>query len=455
MHALTLLNPVRAALLLVLGLAFIPPVTAFGKGDDTYRFAEGRGEMRVLELEAVPGGARWTWNRPPGSGASTALLGLHLRSVAGQKEDPWVEFTSGSCRMRQYLERGVQGLRWMNLTGLREQFVEGRSVEIAGHGVEIEPGPATLRVFASPLGPKARVLILAPHPDDAEIAAFGLYAGRAATIVTLTCGNAGDANYADQFKDPAEQYRFKGYARAVDSVTVPWQGGIPPERTFNLGYFDARLQDMHDKPAAIVPEMYGPNCDVSVYRQANIGNMMPKGPRTNTWNHLVADLASVLRKVRPTVIVMPHPMLDNHPDHDFTAVAAMEALGHWNHEVTLLLYTNHADDNDYPYGPAGTSAPLPPWDSRQVPVESVYAHPVPPDLQRRKLFALDCMHDLRLSPTEQAMVLDGDRKPLREDYPRVPAKDYFRRAPRPEELFFVFSREGARKLIRTFLEDTH
>ena len=41
---------------------------------------------------------------------------------------------------------------------------------------------------------------------------------------------------------------MKGYLRAVDSVTVPWQGGIPPQRCFNLGYFDARLEEMRARP---------------------------------------------------------------------------------------------------------------------------------------------------------------------------------------------------------------
>ena len=31
------------------------------------------------------------------------------------------------------------------------------------------------------------------------------------------------------------------------------------------------------------------------------------------------------------------------------------------------------------------------------------------------------------------------------------AVDYFRRAPRPEELFFVFDRDGVRNVIKTFL----
>jgi len=110
----------------------------------------------------------------------------------------------------------------------------------------------------------------------------------------------------------------------------------------------------------------------------------------------------------------------------------------------------HGEDR-YPFGPAGTSAPLPPWSGRELPVEGFYAHPVNPEVQRRKLFALDGMHDLRLSPTEQAVCAEGNAAPRREDYPRAPAVDYFRRAPRSEELFFVFSPQGAQQLIRTFV----
>ena len=60
------------------------------------------------------------------------------------------------------------------------------------------------------------------------------------------------------------------------------------------------------------------------------------------------------------------------------------------------------------------------------------------------------MHDLRLSPAEQTSCGLPDLK-RRDDYPRTPAVDYFRRAPRPEELFFVFDREGVNGVIKSFL----
>ena len=127
-----------------------------------------------------------------------------------------------------------------------------------------------------------------------------------------------------------------------------------------MGYFDARLAEMHDKPTAVIPEMYGPNTDIGAYLKYNIGTLLPKRPRESTWTNLVDDLETVLKKVDPDLIVAPHPQLDSHADHQFTTVALAEALSRRRQRVTLLLYTNHADRNRYPYGPAGTLMSLPP-----------------------------------------------------------------------------------------------
>ena len=68
---------------------------------------------------------------------------------------------------------------------------------------------------------------------------------------------------------------------------MPWQGGVPPERCFNLGYFDARLRTMREKPRETLPELYGPNDDVAVYRRANVSRAAAERPpprtRGRTW----------------------------------------------------------------------------------------------------------------------------------------------------------------------------
>ncbi|HET9315814.1 MAG TPA: PIG-L family deacetylase [Vicinamibacteria bacterium] len=420
--------------------------------DDRYGFAAGRSQETALRLQTTATGARFVWNAP--AGWDTALLGIKVTGTAPQ---PRLDVTAGAAKVSQHFEAEPRGLRWLNLTGLKAGLTGGAAVEIQAQGLTLDPA-ATLRTFANKLDLSRTILVLAPHPDDAEIGSFGLWAGRNATIVTVTSGNAGDANYAGDFPDPAQQYLFKGYLRSVDSVTVPWQGGIPPERCFNLGYFDARLKTMRQKPSEVVPELYGPNDDVAAYRRANIGRLLPSTSRKNSWAHLVEDLQALLKKVDPAVVIAPHPYLDNHADHQYTTVALAEALARWNKPATFLLYTNHAASNLYPYGPAGSNVSLPPlaaslpgWAAgSELPVQGVYSHAVSADLQRRKLYALETMHDLRLSPVEQASCGDPSA-PRRPDFPRVYGVDYFRRGPRPDEVFLVYDRDALRGLIGAFV----
>jgi hypothetical protein len=268
----------------------------------------------------------------------------------------------------------------------------------------------------------------------------------------VTAGNAGDMNYRASVSDPAEHYALKGYLRAVDSVTVPWQGNIPPERTANLGFFDGRLDAMYLAPRQTFAEVYGPNTDVARYRRANLSNLVSGATRSNSWQHLVEDLVEVLRKVNPGIVVMPDPRLDTHLDHEFTSVALGQALGQWRGNPVFLLYTNHTDGNLYPYGPSGTVVSLPPSD-QHLRMQKVYSHPTSHALQIRKLFALESMHDLRLSPDEQTC--SPATIASRQDYPRIPEEDYFRRAPRANELFYVFDKAGVHAVIQAFLTEYH
>jgi LmbE family N-acetylglucosaminyl deacetylase len=417
--------------------------------DDSYRFAAGRGEEHAITLSRSDGGVRFSWPVLRPGGWDTALIAVRVDATGSA--EPWLELRVGGGAIRQYLDPRGRGLRWLNLSGLKQGLQPGVAVDLDGHGARIDAGPALLRTFANRLDLTRPMLVLAAHPDDAEIAAFGLYAGRNATILTVTSGNAGDPNYKDYLKDTAEHYLFKGYLRAVDSVTVPWQGGIPPERCYNLGYFDARLARMREKPEAVVPELYGPNADVSVYRRANLSRLLDNGPRLSSWKNLVDDLAAVLKKVEPEIVVTAHPILDYHPDHQYATVALVEALARTRRSPAFLLYTNHAGEAFYPYGPAGSVVSLPPWPEPEVAVESVYSHPLDARLQLRKLFAIESMHDLRPSPSEQASCPAQGAPPPRPDYPRQPAVDYFRRGPRSEELFLVHGREGLQELVRSFL----
>jgi hypothetical protein len=146
---------------------------------------------------------------------------------------------------------------------------------------------------------------------------------------------------------------------------------------------------------------------------------------------------------------MPDPRLDTHLDHEFTSVALEQALDQWQGNPVFLLYTNHAGSEHYPYGPAGSMVSLPPSD-RHLSMQKIYSYPTAHALQIRKLFALESMHDLRLSPDEQ-MTCSSATIAHRPDYPRTPEDDYFRRAVRANELFYVFDKTGVRAVIQDFI----
>ena len=418
-----------------------------------FTFSEQGSVSIPVVLKESDGATILSW---PSSSATwdTALLQVSVTTDPAALS-PFVEIVSAGLSGRQHFSAGDSGGRWLNFSFLHGLAKPGVEVVLRGEGVTIASSGAVLRLFAGVPDLSKSILVLAPHPDDAEIAAFGLYARRRATVVTVTAGNAGSPTYEAVFDDPAEQYLFKGRIRVIDSITVPWQGGIPPERTFNMGYFDARLAEMHEKRKEAVPEMYRPNSDIAVYRNENIGSLLPKRARESNWENLVDDMLTLLKKVKPSVIAAPHPQLDTHRDHQFTTVALAEALARWKKGVTLLLYTNHADSNRYPYGPAGTvlSMPPPPASTMgDVRFDRVYSHPVTPQLQRLKLFALESMHDLRYTPTRQYQLAKGDeRAAAPEKIGPEPDITYLRRGPRSNELFFVYDEDSFKTMVETFL----
>ena len=222
---------------------------------------------------------------------------------------------------------------------------------------------------------------------------------------------------------------------------MPWQGGVPPERCYNLGYFDARLKEMHKSPSAVVPELYGPNDDIGVYRRANVSRLLPVGARKSSWANLVEDLRTIIAKVKPAIVVMPDPWLDDHSDHQYAAVAAMAAAVERPQQRRASCSTRTT--RPAPATTIRTARPrrsisLPPPPPGIPAVDAVFSHPLEPrTCSRRKLFALESMHDLRLSPAEQA-ACNVPGAVRRSDYPRTPDVDYLRRGPRPEEIFFVY-----------------
>ena len=161
------------------------------------------------------------------------------------------------------------------------------------------------------------------------------------------------------------------------------------------------------------------------------------------------------------LVVAPHPFLDAHWDHQFTTVALIEALERVPElGPALLLYTNHPITREiYPFGPRDGMASLLPWFGEELELESLYSHPLSEEQQRRKLIALEAMHDLRRFELGRRTTWGRHFKQLiaatgRSLTPgKPPDYSYFRRAGRPNEIFFVLSVEAARAMKERFLVD--
>jgi len=412
----------------------------------TYRWQPGTAQ--VVPFEIGTDGFAWPVDVPQ---ADTALLAMDLEStLIGRLSDPYVSIAA----VPNGLERGAAGRRLLNASHLVQQGIEsGRWVPMDGYGAEWDSRAAELLLFDNPPVGNRRILVVAAHPDDAEIAAFGLYKDRDAYVVTVTAGDAGSRSYGDVFPDDAEHFYVKGRLRVWNSITVPMLGGISPDRTANLGYFDFTLERMYaERPASVSP-IYASIESPEVYRRLNQSTLVPSACPEATWSALVADLSSVLERVQPDLIVTAHPLLDRHPDHVYATYALFEAMARMAYtHGELYLYTNHCTFNEiYPYGPAYTPVSPPPFFGDTVLCERVVSIPLDEDTQQMKVMALEAMNDLRPLPPDVAPIRGASLGDALWDRLRsvkrhvvdtlrdidVDHDRYFRRAIRSNELFFV------------------
>jgi hypothetical protein len=283
--------------------------------------------------------------------------------------------------------------------------------------------------------------VIAPHPDDAEIASYGLYSSNENSyIVTVTAGEAGLNKYDEIFDDEVHHFLKKGKLRTWNSLTVPQLGGIPHEQTLNLGYFDGTLAAMFEDPSTPISGLYTRTKDINTFRKQNVSSIVDGLNGGPDWNSLVGNLQYLLEVIKPDVIVTPHPAMDRHKDHKYSTVALIEAITKAGlQEGQLYLYTNHFVLNEYyPYGKTGAAMSLPPNFGHEWYFDSVYSHPLSVENQNDKILALEAMHDLRLdtewlfTDSSFKMAFDNMERDLLGD-----ENSYYKRAVRSNELFFV------------------
>ena len=387
------------------------------------------------KVHLTSNGFKWPESIENSTKADTAFLEINIEHVP--TDVPWPSIRAKSASIKDtivhYFEPNAAGRRYLDLSRLLPLEC-GDEVEIfSDDGTKWRSGGTTsLATFTNPRIQDKRVLVLSPHPEDAEIAAYGLYTSSTADVVTITAGDAGRPKFGNIWGESGEQYRAKGRIRVIDSITVPLLGGLRPESLRNLGYYDGTLSDMHKNPFETVSPKLADLEDPAYFRRFNyFDEELRNRPLEATWKNLVADILNELERIQPDIVVTPHPLLDSHKDHQFTTVALVEALKRWNRHCNIYLYNNHTVGNEaYPFGQSDGQVGLPPMDQHVVHplyIHGLYSHPLSKESQRQKLVALEAHHDLRAFD-----VLDGTDviKP-------PPGMDYYRRAGRPNELFFV------------------
>ncbi|EXI78052.1 MAG: bacillithiol biosynthesis deacetylase BshB1 [Candidatus Accumulibacter appositus] len=380
----------------------------------------------------------------PLAAGETLLIELHLRStVLGRCLDPHVVLGDD----RQDFERGVRGRRYLNLSGQAAALASGQ-LSICGRFCRL-PATATLYVLDNPDYAQRRMMIIAPHADDAELAAFGLYSGAALaaeagqgaqlSIVTLTQGEIEADRYRCLGLDAAAAARLKGRLRTWDSLAVPLWGGVPQSRCVHLGYYCLQLPAMLAEPERPWPSRESGEADVRSARAHNPFPLPADADGLPCGNNLLADLVALLEQFRPEVVVMPHPELDPHADHVAGAQALLQAVerSSWKPEIGLL-YANHLHDNDrWPMGPAGQGIALPPA-LAPLPPDALWSPCLSDAVQLDKAMALAMQHDLQgRLPFKKRLRRAIQKRLAARQWPASGENEFFRKAVRRHELFWV------------------
>ena len=400
------------------------------KDDYQYRFAADT-QCPDVRLE----GGRVLLQAPLSlAGDETLILALKVKSgVLGRFVDPFVQFADD----RQTFERGVNGLRYLNLTGCAEALSAGE-VSLRGRFCRVV-GQPQLWVLPQPDYSEQRVMVIAPHADDAELAAFDLYSqAKEAWIVTLTAGEIEAQHYQQMGLEPAQAARLKGRLRAWDSVAVPRWAGVPQAQCAQLGYFCLQLPAMQAAPEQPIPSREADLTDTRMFRQFNSLALPGDEDGAPTWNNLLADLRALILRAKPQVIVLPHPAIDPHPDHICAHSAVIEALQGlaWQPD-TLLGYANHLHDNDrWPMGNSGDGIALPPVFDASLTLRP-YSRVLSLEQQRDKAMALGMMHDLQPRAALKRRVRRSIQRLLAGRKPSPYGEnEFFRKAVRRHELFW-------------------
>lgn len=384
------------------------------------------------------------------SADGTLVLELKMHStLSGHLFQPYVEIQCDKGgREYHYLEHGMSGMRYLDLSGFC-----GTVITLKGHHCALSHKKATVHRFLNPDIDDKNVLVLAPHADDAEIAAYGLYSSSARShIITVTVGEEGKCDYCGMYGSKQERTIQKGKLRVHDALNVAELGGVPQERCAMLGYFGMSLKWMFEHQDQSAVSTSTGISDIGFFRRTDHTKFIKNETAAATWDSLVQDFYSAIVTLKPQIIVTPHPEIDSNSDHAYTTYALVQALEQADmRDVKLYCYTNHHIYTEaYPYGPIFSTSILAPKFKLPFTCDAIYSYPLDRNKQADKFYALEAMHDLR-----DSTLVFGVKKAWKHFAKQLKRtiqqrdKSYYRRAVRPNELFYVIGWESLSKYSKS------
>jgi len=220
-------------------------------------------------------------------------------------------------------------------------------------------------------GPRDRILVVAPHPDDEVLGCGGLIqqaldAGARVDVVLVTNGDASELSLIFGEGDlplGPDAYVKLGRMRQKESLAALGLLGLPENRVHFLGYPNNGLLSIWRPEHWRYVDMYrSPYTKVSFspYERCFTAQAPYCGQQ------VLSDMLALMYHVRPTIILAPHPQ-DLHPDHwvayCFTRFALATAAvrgAEWAREAKVYGYLVHWPRYPAPRGFAPGAKLLPP-----------------------------------------------------------------------------------------------
>ncbi len=362
------------------------------------------------------------------------------------KKKPGIISVNG-CKIsnKQYFEANQTGIRYLNITGIKNL----NDISITCKNCKISSNNQILG-FKNPDLSSGPILIIAPHADDAELSAYGLYSDYAPNIWIAT------VNIGSNLQSLERQYvqnldveisnaeKRKGYIRSWNSMTTPLLAKVPMQQLLCLGYFNISSSSILNTPKDKVLHPSVSDISPHDFRQWNHVKLSNDTNNINSGAALIQDFIELIEHIKPTTILVTHPEIDPHDEHIASANALHLALQKSTFiPENILFYVNHLRGIKlFPYGPEHSRTALPPWFSNSALLNdsSCYSHSLSYSKQQEKVLAFDTMHDLRSKDrVEKKLKRWINQRIKKNDYQYYGNHSYFQTHIKADEVFISIS----------------